>query len=456
MATKKSSSGSGGFQATQVTAPSFSEMVGNAASGTGILGNRIIGQNIAGGRQSFLEGAQMLRTGGAFAMNPALQAQFDEQMRSLTKGSQKDSKTLVKLQGQLPKLQDQLAKAKTPAQRASIESKIGKLNTQIEGVQGRLSATATKINELPGQLSSGQPNFVDLIKDTNKEMYGQIDRAQTFADQMGQMTDAGRQLMDTGRAGFQAREIGRGAVGDQLYSRATEMAGSTGQLSPEAARNAVQSARQAFSARGLGTSMGSAAAELLNRDQYSRQRMFQDLGFAQGIQQQDMARQQANEESRRLGTQLNMGMLGDAVNYEQGLQNRGLGASLQMAEIRGSTNPYNVMLGFDPFGGRASGSQAVGPASQLSAEQARLGLEANAFNANATNWQNALNRYGNYGGQQSGMGAAIGGIGGMALGAGVGALLAAPTGGMSVPMGMAIGSGVGGGLGTGLGGLFGR
>lgn len=401
MAKKKSSSGSGSFQATQVTAPSFSGMVSNAASGTGVLGNNIIGQNIAGGRQSFLEGANLLRTGGAFAMNPALQAQFDEQMKSLTKGSAKDSKTLVKLQGQLPKLQDQLAKAKTPAQRASIESKIGRLNTQIEGVQGRLSATATKINELPGQLSSGQPNFVDLIKDTNKEMYGQIDRAQTFADQMGQMTDAGRQLMDTGRAGFQAREIGRGAVGDQLYSRATDMAGSTGQLSPEAARNAVQSARQAFSARGLGTSMGSAAAELLNRDQYSRQRMFQDLGFASQVQQQDMARQQANEESRRLGTQLNMGMLGDAVNYEQGLQGRGLGASLQMADIRGKTNPYNVMLGFDPFGGRSSGSEASGPAANLAGKAAELGLGADIYNAGATDYSKMFNKYGNYGGMQS-------------------------------------------------------
>lgn len=432
MATKKSSSGSGGFQAQQITAPSYGDMVGNAATGTGVLGNKIIGQNIAGGRQSFLEGANLLRTGGAFAMNPALQAQYDTQINALTKGSAKDSKTLANLQGQLGKAQDTLAKAKTPAAQAAAQKKIDALNNQINTVNTRLSATATKINELPGQLSSGQPNFVDLIKDTNKEMYGQIDRAQTFADQMGQMTDAGRQLMDTGRAGFQAREIGRGAVGDQLYSRATEMAGSTGQLSPEAARNAVQSARQAFSARGLGTSMGSAAAELLNRDQYSRQRMFQDLGFASQVQQQDMARQQANEESRRLGTQLNMGMLGDAVNYEQGLQNRGLGASLQMAEIRGSTNPYNVMLGFDPFGGRASGSQAVGPATNLAGTQAQLELAARGYNAAAQDYSTMFNKFGNYGGMQSSpfMGAATGALGGAALGMQVGGPWGAAAGGV--------------------------
>ena len=51
-------------------------------------------------------------------------------------------------------------------------------------------------------------------------------------------------------------------------------------LSPEAMREATQSARGAFAARGLGTSLGSAAAELLNRDRYASQREQQRRTFA--------------------------------------------------------------------------------------------------------------------------------------------------------------------------------
>jgi len=51
-------------------------------------------------------------------------------------------------------------------------------------------------------------------------------------------------------------------------------------LSPEQQRQATQSARQAFSARGLGTGQGAAAAEILNRDQYATQREQQRRGFA--------------------------------------------------------------------------------------------------------------------------------------------------------------------------------
>jgi hypothetical protein len=61
-------------------------------------------------------------------------------------------------------------------------------------------------------------------------------------------------------------------------------------LSPEQERAAQQSARGAFAARGLGTSAGSSAAEILNRDAMSQQRLDQRRQFALGANQLDLAR----------------------------------------------------------------------------------------------------------------------------------------------------------------------
>jgi hypothetical protein len=51
-------------------------------------------------------------------------------------------------------------------------------------------------------------------------------------------------------------------------------------LSPEQERAAQQSARAAFAARGLGTSLGSSAAEILNRDAAATARERERQGFA--------------------------------------------------------------------------------------------------------------------------------------------------------------------------------
>lgn len=404
-----------------VTAPSAAEVIGNAGSGTRRLGRSLAQTNITEGQRSFAAGAQMLATGGSLAMNPALQAQIDARTNSILRGVNADTKKRTQLENQIRRAQDTLGKAKDDKSRARAQANLDKLTGQLTAIDTRLTEATAQINQLPGQLSAGQPNFVDLVRQTNPETYAQIARAQGIADQMGTMTDAGRQFMREAQRGFQAREIDRGAAGEQLYNRATQMAGSTGQLSAEAARNAVQSARQAFSARGLGTGSGAATAEVLNRDQYARQRMFQDLGFANQISQQDIERRFYNEDARRAGTQLNLGMIGDAVNYEQNLQDRGLRAALQMANVQSGANPYNVMMGFDPFGGRQAGSQAAGPATQAAVSAAEMGLMAQGFNANAAASQMLGNqnlqaaRMAAGATQNAGMMGLIGGVGGAAV-----------------------------------------
>jgi hypothetical protein len=82
-------------------------------------------------------------------------------------------------------------------------------------------------------------------------------------------------------------------------------------LTPEQMRDATQSARAAFAARGLGTSMGAAGAEILSRDAYGTARQDQRRGFAAGVNQMDLARRQ-----RRVGL---AGAYGDLDPFRQAI-----------------------------------------------------------------------------------------------------------------------------------------
>jgi hypothetical protein len=82
-------------------------------------------------------------------------------------------------------------------------------------------------------------------------------------------------------------------------------------LTPEQMRDATQSARAAFAARGLGTSMGAAGAEILSRDAYGTARQDQRRGFAAGVNQMDLARRQ-----RRVGL---AGAYGDLDPFRQSI-----------------------------------------------------------------------------------------------------------------------------------------
>ncbi len=82
-------------------------------------------------------------------------------------------------------------------------------------------------------------------------------------------------------------------------------------LSPEQMREASQSARAAFAARGLGTSMGGSAAEILNRDAYGTARQDARRGFAASVNQMDLARRQ-----RRVGL---AGAYGDLDPFRQAI-----------------------------------------------------------------------------------------------------------------------------------------
>jgi hypothetical protein len=418
-----------------VSAPSIGEIIGGASRATGRLGNQAAATNVSGMTTQLGGILQLLINSGALARNPQLAAEFGAVQDSANRANQKQLRRLGQVNSRIVKDTVELerlkaAKASATAEEAErldkkisqLEAKIARNRDAAQIAQKTVDYQNQRIFDFEQDRIAGAATGTDELRKAFPELQQTLADAEPWLAKQGQLGAAGEQLMGTLGQGFQAREVGRGAAGEALYDRATQMASSDGRLSAEANRDAVQAARQAFAARGLGTSAASAAAELLNRDQYSRQRMFQDLGFANQISQQDQARQFTNEEARRLGTQMNVGMLGQAFTTQKMLEQEGLGAALQRGQLAGAANPNNMLLSMYG-GGQPTGSQALGPAASIANNWATNALNANMFNANSQMWTNAANQYGNYGGMQSGMGF-------NAAGAGMGALSGAASGAM--------------------------
>ena len=144
-------------------------------------------------------------------------------------------------------------------------------------------------------------------------------------------------------------ELERQAIGDLSLGRT---------LTPEEQRDAQQSARAAFSARGLGTSMGSSAAEILNRDRFASARQDQRRQFAQGV---NAANQDARLARLGLGGQL-FGQQGNL--FSTGGQLRGDAGRIRLAGLGQSadimTNAGNMRMQ-----GRAQAANTMDAAGRL-------------------------------------------------------------------------------------------
>jgi hypothetical protein len=125
----------------------------------------------------------------------------------------------------------------------------------------------------------------------------------------------GVNAMDAGRLGVGGiswnavapAEAGKDDVLRELESQAMRELGLGGQLSAQEERQAQQAARGAFAARGMAFGNPAVAAEVLGRDEFSRQRLGERRAFAggistmlQGIEKQnaDLEQQAALENSR--------------------------------------------------------------------------------------------------------------------------------------------------------------
>jgi len=196
-------------------------------------------------------------------------------------------------------------------------------------------------------------------------------------------------------------------------------------LSPEETRDAQQSARAAFAARGLATSLGSSAAEILNRDSYAQARESDRRNFAAATN--NMV---SGNVFNRFGQAA--GLMGNAAQVQQGAANafsQGATIDANAAQMRANLDPYQRALGNAQIGSQLGANlqsgigQTFGNAQQMAGNIASFNANMIDSRANTqlNNWA-AMNaaRMGASAQQSAGMMGMIGGIGGGAvIGAGI-------------------------------------
>jgi hypothetical protein len=176
-------------------------------------------------------------------------------------------------------------------------------------------------------------------------------------------------------------------------------------LTPEQQRDATQSARAAFAARGLGTSMGAAGAEILNRDAYATARQDQRRGFAAGVNQMDLARRQ-----RRIG------LAGAYTELDPFRQSIGPAFGLGASTLSNTTGQVGSIFGnsLTQSGNVASFNTNMAASNRNAILNNNAAMQAAAMQAGAQ--QNA-GMMGMLGGIGGGVASGLGSVGmGMALG----------------------------------------
>jgi hypothetical protein len=192
------------------------------------------------------------------------------------------------------------------------------------------------------QLEALQLGTIQRIADNLNNPYTQAARAD-----INRVSGLGNMLAD---------QVGPTNIERMLQQQAETELGLGRSLSAEETRDAQQSARAAFAARGLGTSMGSSAAEILNRD----------------------AAAQAREASRRNFASATNQMVTGNVFGRAGQAGGMLGSAAQGQLM---VDPYSRALGSAQIGGNLGNNLQSGIGQTFGGAQQMAGNVA-SFNAN--------------------------------------------------------------------------
>jgi hypothetical protein len=171
-------------------------------------------------------------------------------------------------------------------------------------------------------------------------------------------------------------------------------------LSPEQERAATQSARASMAARGLGSSMASTAAEILNRDSYATQRERERQGFAASA-----SNQLINGVTSRRMNLANLYTSGAGNLIASDPYNRAVGPGLGLGMQTQGNQMQQIGCAFD------SANQLGGDVASFNANL--LDSKYNSYMNNQASLQAARMQAG--ANQNSGMMGMMGGIGGGAL-----------------------------------------
>jgi hypothetical protein len=274
-------------------------------------------------------------------------------------------------------------------------SKIGQITPQGQSYLDANSAGYQSRDIGQNNITASQIGQIADVssRDINAARLGQvadIRAQQATASQIGQIADvssrdiaaarlgpiadiradqvAAARMGDFGRANattISAGQVGSGALGNSLMARAQQGIANAGRLTPGAERDAIQASRAGMAARGMATGNSALAAELLNRDRYSRQREFEDLNFAGQVQSADQDRQFQN--------------VGNRLRADQSNQSAALQAEMANLEAR-----YNSAVQ------QGNWEQAAAISNQTANLRAAEANQQTAFNVEST--QSRLNQ----------------------------------------------------------------
>jgi hypothetical protein len=404
-------------QVTTISAPSNEETLANAQANIAGLSSSVVTADIQGGRRYTGAFLRDLDTDGWAQANPtqaaALKEYSQQPQNRVTPKMLAELRTLgdrqKRLQGFLETGIGPKGQPLTNAQRKEYERRLRNTTATLERKTANVDARTQRVEAYTAQLKGEAPKTAaSIMRDADPETYANIDRAQGIADTIGQVTPEGQAFLDAAGRGYtagtisaqnvnaaqmgpignvsaqqvtaptmgdfgranatriSAGQVGTGTLGQSLMQRALSGIASGGRLNEQASRDAIQSARQAFAARGLATGGAAIGAELLNRDRYARQREMEDLQFASGVQGQDLGRQFQN-----VGNQL----AADQSNQQAALQ----------AELANLQARYNAAVQ------QGDWQQAAAIANQSATLEADKANQTTAFNVGQAN-MSELNR----------------------------------------------------------------
>lgn len=167
-------------------------------------------------------------------------------------------------------------------------------------------------------------------------------------------------------------QTGPGQLQQQQNAIAQQLLADGGNLSASDLRNVQQASRGGFAARGLGGTNASVVDEVLQTDAAQRARLIQNLGIAQGVQNQGMAEQ-------NLQQQFGLGVGSQNFGYDQlGLegQRSNQAADLQAQQMGLQGQIANQGFGLNSFQANVAAQQAQQRALMESAQLAEQQRQA--------------------------------------------------------------------------------
>ena len=294
-----------------------------------------------------------------------------------------------------PALQQQVLDAEKQFRPQYVDLEIADIN-RYGGALNQLQAEASRSQSeiaIDAQRKQREADISDVERfggraseafmNANPELRAQMEANRSLQGQSADLTGLQGAIDGPLAQMLQAQALqagGLGAVGDTLDGRAQMFAKSTGQLTQDELRNLQQSVRGAYTARGTEMGSGAVSAEALSRLTNERQRMFEDLQAAQGIQQGNLNVTQANRGFQQGVMQGDIANRGGLAQLQQGQldSQRGYGLQLSQQQAAVASDPFQAILG------RQSTAPNLGVAStQYAGGLAGQGVGPNLFDPNA-------------------------------------------------------------------------